>query len=208
MYPPVITVGGGTSVPLYQLPRGMGTGPAEVSLDRSLLFGGSPSTNQQRVANATLALSGTSAVTATQQDAATSRYLFNSVYDGASLEAAATAAEAAAAADVGNAAKALLHSLDHPSNTTNTTTTMTAGPATATTTTPSITIPQPAVLVSQNFVSTIVEASELPTYTSCRLGRLAQRLYFPLPPEISRLFDYLSPVPLHTPKEVRAHAAL
>jgi hypothetical protein len=75
MYPPALAVGGGTSVPLYQLPRGMGTGPAEVSIDRSLLFGGNPSTNQQRVANATLALSGTSAVTATQQDAATSRYL-------------------------------------------------------------------------------------------------------------------------------------
>ena len=75
MYPPATTVGGGTSVPLYQLPRGMGTGPAEVSIDRSLLFGGSPSTNQQRVANATLALSGTSAVTATQQDAATNRYI-------------------------------------------------------------------------------------------------------------------------------------
>ena len=75
MYPPVTTVAGGTSVPLYQLPRGMGTGPAEVSIDRSLLFGGSPSSNQQRVANATLALSGTAAVTATQQDAATNRYL-------------------------------------------------------------------------------------------------------------------------------------
>lgn len=72
MYP---NVTGGISVPLYQLPRGMGTGPAEVSIDRSLLFGGSPSTNQQRVANATLALSGTSAVTATQQDAATNRYI-------------------------------------------------------------------------------------------------------------------------------------
>jgi len=107
---------------------------------------------------------------------------------------------------VGNAAKTLLHSLDHPTTTTTTTTT---GPATATTTTATtaITIPQPAVLVSQNFVSTIVEASELPTYTSCRLGRLAQRLYFPLPPEISRLFDYLSPVPLRTPKEV-PHVAL
>ena len=75
MYPPVTIVGGGTSVPLYQLPRGMGTGPAEVSIDRSLLFGSSPSSNQQRVANATLALSGASAVTGTQKDAATSRYL-------------------------------------------------------------------------------------------------------------------------------------
>jgi len=75
MYPPVTTVGGGTSVPLYQLPRGMGTGPAEVSIDRSLLFGGNPSSNQERVANATLALSGASAVTSTQQDAATNRYL-------------------------------------------------------------------------------------------------------------------------------------
>ena len=75
MYPPATTVGGGTSVPLYQLPRGMGTGPAEVSIDRSLLFGSSPSSNQQRVANATLALSGASAVTGTQKDAATSRYL-------------------------------------------------------------------------------------------------------------------------------------
>jgi len=75
MYPPVTMVGGGTSVPLYQLPRGMGTGPAEVSIDRSMLFGGSPSSNQQRIADATLALSGASAVTATQQDAATNRYL-------------------------------------------------------------------------------------------------------------------------------------
>ena len=75
MYPPVILVGGGTSVPLYQLPRGMGTGPAEVSIDRSMLFGGNPSSNQQRIADATLALSGASAVTATQQDAATNRYL-------------------------------------------------------------------------------------------------------------------------------------
>ena len=40
-----------------------------------------------------------------------------------------------------------------------------------------------------------VEAAELPTYTSCRLGRLAQRLFFPLPPEVARLFDYLSPAP-------------
>ena len=75
MYPPLTTVAGGTSVPLYQLPRGMGTGPAEVSIDRSLLFGGNPSTNQQKVANATLALAGTATVTATQQDAATNRYL-------------------------------------------------------------------------------------------------------------------------------------
>ena len=75
MYPPLTTLAGGTSVPLYQLPRGMGTGPAEVSIDRSLLFGGGPSSNQQRVANATLALAGTSAVTVTQQDAATSRYI-------------------------------------------------------------------------------------------------------------------------------------
>jgi hypothetical protein len=75
MYPPVTLVGGGTSVPLYQLPRGMGTGPSEVSIDRSLLFGANPSSNQQRVANATLALAGSLAVTGTQQDVATKRYL-------------------------------------------------------------------------------------------------------------------------------------
>ena len=38
----------------------------------------------------------------------------------------------------------------------------------------SITLPSSSILVSENFVSTIVGAPELPTYTSCRLGKITQ----------------------------------
>ena len=64
------------AVPLYQLPRGSGIGPAEVSIDRSLLFGSNPATNQDRVANSTVGNSGLSITSANGllQDAMTLRY--------------------------------------------------------------------------------------------------------------------------------------
>ena len=70
---------------------------------------------------------------------------------------------------VGDTAKHLLRVADYNSQL----------PSSATTALPTplpmaITLPSSAILVSENFVSTIVGASELPTYTSCRLGKITQ----------------------------------
>jgi hypothetical protein len=73
-YPPV-TAASGTTVPLYQLPRGLGVGPADVTLDRSLLFGSVPATNVLRVANATVAFSGVATAGGSSRDSVTSRFV-------------------------------------------------------------------------------------------------------------------------------------
>lgn len=44
-----------------------------------------------------------------------------------------------------------------------------------------VAIPEKAVLVSENFVSKIVAASELSTFTSCRRGRVIQKIVIPVP---------------------------
>lgn len=44
-----------------------------------------------------------------------------------------------------------------------------------------MTIPRKAVLVSENFVSRIVAVDELSTYTSCRRGRVVQKIVIPVP---------------------------
>ena len=75
MYPPLMLVGGGTAVPLYQLPRGYGIGPADISVDRSLVLGKNPGSVQQRILNAAATTSGSPATNGAPQDAATLRYL-------------------------------------------------------------------------------------------------------------------------------------
>jgi hypothetical protein len=57
MYPTATGVG---AVPLYQLPRGGGIGPAEITLDRSLIFSSNPVSTQSRIANSTIGNSGLS----------------------------------------------------------------------------------------------------------------------------------------------------
>lgn len=74
MYPPVVTATG-TAVPLYQLPRGSGVGPADVSIDRSLLFDANPATIPDRVISATLAFAGIQTINSKAQDGATQRLI-------------------------------------------------------------------------------------------------------------------------------------
>ena len=45
----------------------------------------------------------------------------------------------------------------------------------------SICLPPSSVLVSENFISKIVEASELHSYTSCRLGKITQVIFKIIP---------------------------
>lgn len=47
--------------------------------------------------------------------------------------------------------------------------------------TASATIPPKIVLVSENFISKVVDASELHEHTSCRLGVITQRIHVPIP---------------------------
>ena len=77
---------------------------------------------------------------------------------------------------VGDTAKHLLRVADYNSqlHTTSSSATATATTALPTPLPMAITLPSSAILVSENFVSTIVGASELPTYTSCRLGKITQ----------------------------------
>lgn len=42
-------------------------------------------------------------------------------------------------------------------------------------------VPPGSVLVSENFVSKVVAADELSSYTSCKLGSITQRLLVPVP---------------------------
>jgi hypothetical protein len=39
------------------------------------------------------------------------------------------------------------------------------------------------VLVSENFVSKVVLSTDLAAHTSCRLGKITQRLFVPVPVE-------------------------
>ena len=78
---------------------------------------------------------------------------------------------------VGDTAKHLLRVADYNSQLPSSSSSSATASATTVLPTPlpmAITLPSSAILVSENFVSTIVGASELPTYTSCRLGKITQ----------------------------------
>ena len=79
---------------------------------------------------------------------------------------------------VGDTAKHLLRAADYnsqlPSSSSSSSATTTATTTYGEPQPMAITLPSSAILVSENFVSTIVGAPELPTYTSCRLGKITQ----------------------------------
>ena len=89
---------------------------------------------------------------------------------------------------VGDAAKTLLRAIDTAATTATTTATGAvtgAGAGTAAVSLP-LELPPSCVLVSENFLSKVVLASDLATHTSCRLGNITQRLFVPVPVEGKR----------------------
>lgn len=52
------------------------------------------------------------------------------------------------------------------------------------------TIPQEAVLVTENFTAKVVSVAEMAQFTPCRFTKLQEKFVLPLPPEISQLYAH------------------